>query len=60
MSNLYRTQTAEPARWSLLKEMADPDLQCVALSFALGLLITCYVMIRYPQLGAIIAQYSQI
>jgi hypothetical protein len=37
----------------------DPDLQIVVLFCALGLLISAYVMIRYPEFGAIVAQCYQ-
>ncbi len=59
MSNLYQIQTAKPAGWSLLKEMADPNLQAIALFCAIGLVISVYVMTRYPEFGSIMAQYSQ-
>jgi hypothetical protein len=37
----------------------DPDLETAALFAALGSLIALYVMIRYPEFGAIIAQCNQ-
>jgi hypothetical protein len=59
MSSLYQTKTTKPTRWFSLKSLADPNLQAVALFCALGLLLSVYVMIRYPEFGAIIAQYNQ-
>jgi hypothetical protein len=58
MSNLYQIQTAKPKRW-LLEGTANSDLAAVALFCALGLLITLYVVIRHPEFGAIITQFSQ-
>jgi hypothetical protein len=43
----------------LLEATANSDLAAAALFGALGLLITLYLMIRHPEFGAIIAQYSQ-
>ena len=40
--------------------MADSDLMALALFCALGLLISLYVMIEYPEFGSIIAQIDQI
>ncbi len=57
MSNVYQIQAAKPTRW--LKAKADPNLQAVALFSALGLLISLCVMIRYPEFGSVVAQFSQ-
>jgi hypothetical protein len=59
MSSLYQTKTTKPP-WFSLKSLADPDLQTVVLFCALGLLISLYVMVCYPEFGAIIAQYNQL
>jgi hypothetical protein len=59
MSSVSQTQTAKPTSWSSLKTIADPNLRAVALFCALGLLMSLYVMIRYPEFGASIAQLSQ-
>ena len=56
MASLYQIHTTKSAPWFSLKWLADPDLQVVALFSALGLLISAYVMICYPEFGAIIAQ----
>jgi hypothetical protein len=60
MSSLYQSQSAEPTPWHSLKAMADPDLIGIALFSALGLLISLYVIIRYPEFGSIIAQINQL
>ncbi len=59
MSSLSQTQTAKPTSWFSLRTIADPNLGAVALFCAFGLLISLYVMIRYPEFGTIIAQISQ-
>ena len=59
MSTPYQTQTTKPTQWLSLKSLADPNLQTVVLFCALGLLISLYAIIRYPEFGAIIAQYNQ-
>ena len=37
----------------------NPDLQAVVAFSLLGLLLTLNVMFRFPELGALIAQYNQ-
>lgn len=64
MSNLYQIRTAKPTRWLLEAEplrraRRNNDLAAVAIFCALGLLITLYVVIRHPEFGAIMAQFSQ-
>jgi hypothetical protein len=59
MSNVYQIQTAKRTRWFSFKATADSNLSAVALFCALGLLVSLYVMIRYPEFGAVIAQISQ-
>jgi hypothetical protein len=58
MSTLYQIRTARQTWW-LLKATANSDLAGIALFCALGLLISLYVVIRHPEFGAIIAQFSQ-
>ena len=60
MASLYQIQTTKPTPWFSLKWLADPDLQMVVLFCAFGLLVSAYVMIRYPEFRAIIAQYDQL
>jgi hypothetical protein len=43
----------------ILTAVANPDLQGVVALSLIGLLLTLNVMFRFPELGAIIAQYSQ-
>jgi hypothetical protein len=57
MSNVYQIQTRKPT--PRLRAITDPNLQAVALLSALGLLISLYVVIRYPEFGAVIAQFGQ-
>jgi hypothetical protein len=59
MSNVYQIKTAKPKQWFWVGWLTDPDLQIVVLFCALGLLISLYVMIRYPEFGAIIDQCNQ-
>jgi hypothetical protein len=59
MSNVYQFQTAKSKPWFSLKRLADPDLQVAVIFCALGLLMSAYVMIRYPEFGAIVAQCYQ-
>ena len=39
--------------------VTNPDLQAVVAFCLIGLLLTLNVMFRFPELGAIIAQYNQ-
>ena len=48
-----RAQNASP--WSWL----EPDLSAVLIFGAIGLLVTFNLILRFPDLGAIIAQYNQ-
>ena len=45
----------EASRWSWL----EPDLSAVLFFCAIGLLATFNLILRFPDLGTIIAQYSQ-
>jgi hypothetical protein len=59
MSSLHQTQTTKPRPRFSPRVTIDPDLETAALFAALGSLIALYVMIRYPEFGAIIAQCNQ-
>jgi hypothetical protein len=50
-----RAQNASASPWSWLV----PDLNAVLLFWAIGLLATINVILRFPDLGGIIAQYNQ-
>jgi len=50
---------AEELRQRILAAVTNPDLQAVVAFCLIGLLLTLNVMFRFPDLGAIIAQYSQ-
>jgi hypothetical protein len=43
----------------ILIAVTNPDLQAVVAFSLIGLLLTLNVMFRFPDLGAIIAQYNQ-
>jgi len=58
MSSLSELHTNKVAPWSFAKFMG-PDLTAVALFCAIGLLVTINVILRFPDLGTIVAQYSQ-
>lgn len=46
--------------WSRLKELtARGDLQLVVAFSLIGLLISLNLMFRFPEFGAVIAQYNQ-
>jgi hypothetical protein len=59
MSSLYQPKT-ERAPWFSLDPTANENLRTVALFCALGLLASLYVMVRYPDFSAIVAQFSQL
>jgi hypothetical protein len=48
-----RAQKASPLSW------LDPDLSAVLIFCAIGLLVTFNLILRFPGLGRIIAQYNQ-
>jgi hypothetical protein len=50
-------QKASPSRFA--KAINNPNLIATVLIFVIGLVITAVVMLRFPDLGAIIAQYNQ-
>jgi len=41
------------------KAINDPNLLATVLFCAIGLMITAVVMLRFPNLGLIVAQYNQ-
>ena len=57
-----RSKYVHPAeeRWQrILTVVTNPDLQLVVAFSLIGLLLTLNVMFRFPDLGALIAQYNQ-
>jgi hypothetical protein len=59
MSNLSDLRVTKSASWSRLVAARDSDLTAVAIFCAIGLLATLNLILRFPDLGAIIAQYNQ-
>jgi hypothetical protein len=58
MSNLSELRVKNSARWSWLVAAKDSDLTAVAIFCAI-LLATLNLILRFPDLGAIIAQSNQ-
>jgi hypothetical protein len=50
---------AEEPWQRILIAVANPDLQTVVAFSLIGLLLTLNVMFRFPELGALVAQYNQ-
>jgi hypothetical protein len=49
-----------PARWSeFLAIFSNPDLPMIVVFCLLGLLLTLTLILRFPDLGAVIEQYNQ-
>jgi hypothetical protein len=49
-----------PGSWSRFKELAArTDLELVVAFSLIGLLITLNLVVRFPEIGAVIAQYNQ-
>lgn len=49
-----------PRAWSRFKDFVSRgDLQLVLAFSLIGLLVTLNLIFRYPELGAVIAQYNQ-
>jgi hypothetical protein len=47
-------------RWRrIFAAVTNPSLQAVLTLSLIGLLLTLYIMFRFPDLGALIAQYNQ-
>ena len=57
-SGLRELHTTPPWSW-LAAAVKDPSLIAIVLFCAIGLLVTLNLMLRFPDLGAIIAQYNQ-
>lgn len=55
MSSQLERRTDRASPWSWL----EPDLSAPVLFCAIGLLATLNFILRFPDLGAIIAQYNQ-
>ena len=53
------THPAEEPWQRILIAVTNPDLQAVVAFSLIGLLLTLNVMFRFPELGALIAQYNQ-
>jgi hypothetical protein len=49
-----RAQKASPLLW-----LSEPNANAVVLFCTIGLLVTLNLILRFPDLGAIIAQYNQ-
>jgi len=58
MSSLSKSEKASPWSW-LVVVITEPNLMAVALFCAIGLLVTFNLILRFPDLGAIIAQQNQ-
>jgi hypothetical protein len=59
MSTLSELPAKKSALSSWLSTAKNSDLATVAIFCAIGLLVVFNVVIRYPEFGAIIAQYNQ-
>jgi hypothetical protein len=57
LSELRAQKASSQSRF--VKVINDPNLSVAVLFCLIGLLITAVVMLRFPDLGAIIAQYNQ-
>jgi hypothetical protein len=59
MSTLSELRAKKSALWSWLVAARDSEITAVAIFCAIGLLVTLNLILRFPDLGAIIAQYNQ-
>ena len=61
MANAKRkyVHPAEEPWQRILIAVTNPDLQAVVAFSLIGLLLTLNVMFRFPELGALVAQYNQ-
>jgi len=59
MSTLSELRAKKSALRSWLVAANDSHLTAVAMFCAIGLLVTLNLILRFPDLGAIIAQYNQ-
>ncbi len=59
-SNITELHTQKASSgYRFAKALNDPNLTATVLFCLIGLVITAVVMLRFPDLGAIIAQYNQ-
>jgi hypothetical protein len=61
-SRIGKSKYSHPAdeRWRrIFTAVSNPDLQLALALSLIGLLLTLYIMFRFPDLGALIAQYNQ-
>jgi hypothetical protein len=56
---LPETKSANESWHRLYAAVTDPDLQIVAAFCLIGLLLTLNLIFRFPDMGAVIAQYNQ-
>jgi hypothetical protein len=56
---LPETKSASESWHRLYAAVTDPDLQIVAAFCLIGLLLTLNLIFRFPDMGAVIAQYNQ-
>jgi hypothetical protein len=59
MSTELRARSAAPEGSRRFAALFDPDLIVIVKFCIVGLLLTLVVMLRFPDFGAIIAQYNQ-
>jgi len=59
MSTLSELHSKKSALRSWLSAAKNSDLAAVAIFCAIGLLVMFNVMLRFPDFGALIAQYNQ-
>jgi hypothetical protein len=60
MSTLHELRAKKSTPWSWLFAAKDySDLTAVVIFCAIGLLVMINVILRFPDFGAIIAQYNQ-
>jgi hypothetical protein len=56
---LPETKSTNQSWHRLYAALTDPDLQVVAAFCLIGLLLTLNLIFRFPDMGAVIAQYNQ-
>jgi hypothetical protein len=57
VSELHSQKVSSPSVFA--KALNDPNLVATVLFCFIGLIVTAVMMLRFPNLGAIIAQYNQ-
>ena len=55
----HRTQRADTVWSQLVAAIIDPDLHAVVAFCLIGILLTLNLILRFPDLGAVIEQYGQ-